>query len=183
MKVRNDQRVFLGELRWERTDTVLQLAAVAPVLAMLVGLAVSWPSLPERVPLHFGASGAPGAWTGKTFVAVVPTGLAVLQTVLFSSLARHPRFASLPVEVTLRNAQPIYQLTRRALLVVALLLNLLVAVLLAITIVTGSGSTVWKAIPLVTGATFGLIVLLVAWLSRRLEAIARAHADHEEGSV
>jgi high-affinity Fe2+/Pb2+ permease len=90
----------------------------------------------------------------------------------------------LPVEVTLRSAQPIYKLTRRALLVVALLLNLLVAILLAITIATGSGNTVWKAIPVVTGGTFGLIAMLVAWVSSRLKAIARAHADHaEENSV
>jgi uncharacterized membrane protein len=182
MELRNNQRAFIRELQWERADTVLQLAVVAPALAMVVGLMVSWPNVPERVPMHFDALGAPDAWTGKTFVAVVPTGLAVVQTVLLSVLARRPHVASLPVEVTLRSAQPIYKLTRRALLVVALLLNVLVAVLLAITIATGSGSTVWKAIPLVTGGTFGFIALLVAWLSSRLKAIARAHGDHEENS-
>ena len=57
MELRNNQRVFLRELQWERADTVLQLAVVAPALAMVVGLVVSWPNVPERVPMHFDALG------------------------------------------------------------------------------------------------------------------------------
>ena len=57
--------------------------------------------MPERVPRHFGITGAPDAWAGKGALLVFPTtafGLYVLLTVV----ARLPKSMNVPtVEITL----------------------------------------------------------------------------------
>lgn len=84
-------------------ETVAVLAVVLPVLY----LAASWPDLPERVPTHFGPSGAPdgfGPRAGLWAMAAVEVGLYAL----FAALPAMPlRFWNVPVTVTERNAKAV----------------------------------------------------------------------------
>lgn len=57
---------------------VLEAVAAGALVMTLVVFAVAWPSLPDRVPQHFGLTGRPDAWGGRRIMWVYPIGSFVL---------------------------------------------------------------------------------------------------------
>jgi hypothetical protein len=58
---------------------LLGLAAVVVLLVAMQGISL-WPRLPDRIPIHFGISGAPDGWSGKNWFSVF--GMLVMAAVL-----------------------------------------------------------------------------------------------------
>lgn len=48
-----------------RADWILEVFAALSLLVLLLVVAFSWKLMPQRVPIHYGLSGAPDAWTGS----------------------------------------------------------------------------------------------------------------------
>lgn len=97
------------------TDRVLEALSIAGVLAFWLYLATVWGHLPERLPTHFGLSGAPDGWGSRNtlfFFALFP---AVVH-VAFGLLARIPWTYNYPVPVTAGNYLRLYAAGRSLML-------------------------------------------------------------------
>ncbi len=72
------------------------------LIAGMVGFALwTWPSLPERIPTHFGIDGQPDAWSDKSLFSwfslpAVGFGLYLLMGWFRRLLPRKPRWVNLP---------------------------------------------------------------------------------------
>jgi len=62
-----------------RARFFLALAAVVIVVVAMQGMSL-WPRLPDRIPIHFGAGGAPDGWSGKNWFSVF--GVVIMAAVL-----------------------------------------------------------------------------------------------------
>jgi uncharacterized membrane protein len=93
-------------------ERVLQLTGIA-VLMTLMGYAVAvWGQMPERVPVHFGASGLPDAWGPRSSLLVLP----VLGVTLFAALTvleRFPRLSKYGAAMPPENARALQRLGRQ----------------------------------------------------------------------
>ncbi|MBK9293307.1 MAG: DUF1648 domain-containing protein [Oligoflexia bacterium] len=78
-----------------------------------------WPSLPEKVPMHFDFSGNPDAWGSKEWIFVIPAAGLLLYSLL-SIISRFPQKFNYPVEVTNENRGRQYQLSLLLLSIVKL---------------------------------------------------------------
>jgi len=78
---------------------MISLAALS--LTVLLPL-FSWPALPDSVPVHFGASGAPDAWGPKGWVLLVPAVSALIYSGL-GALVRRPHLYNYPWPLTEEN--------------------------------------------------------------------------------
>lgn len=119
--------------RWRVPDRAFFILS-GLVIALTVGMLVyAYPYLPERIPTHFGFSGAPDAWNAKSiWVVFFPAMIQVLLTVGLSLVYRHPRFASIPGTMLVELApepvrQLFWRLIRHSLAITIVLMNLLFA--------------------------------------------------------
>ncbi|MGE5531760.1 MAG: DUF1648 domain-containing protein [Bacteroidota bacterium] len=95
-----------------RLDRVLEALSTAGVFASIALLVAVWNRLPERVPTHFGMSGAPDAWGSRTSLllfVIAPLTIHVGLTVL----SRLPWVYNYPVKVSEENVERLYTLGRR----------------------------------------------------------------------
>ncbi|MFI5273957.1 MAG: DUF1648 domain-containing protein [Ktedonobacterales bacterium] len=70
-----------------------------------------WSTLPATVPAHFGISGRPDAYGGKTTLLLMPA-IALVLTVLLLIVARLPWAFNYPVRITPENAARTYRTGR-----------------------------------------------------------------------
>jgi hypothetical protein len=92
-------------------DNLLEIAAVAGLLGMLLIVWAAWPQLPVRLPTHFGLSGLPDAWGGRgslLFLPIVGFFLYVMMTVIY----RYPQIYNYPVKLTEANVERLYRRSR-----------------------------------------------------------------------
>jgi len=71
------------------------------LIALFVGSAVAWPDLPERIPVHFGASGEVDRWSDTTLLSWFALPLVALALIFFvrgavAFAARHPKYLNVP---------------------------------------------------------------------------------------
>ncbi|MBK0418938.1 DUF1648 domain-containing protein [Leucobacter sp. CSA1] len=88
--------------RWIRRVTVA-LSAATILAALLL-----YPTLPERIPTHFGISGQADAWGPRSSVFLLLGIFAALVGGL-TWLSHHPRIFNYPAVVTEHNAQRMYR--------------------------------------------------------------------------
>ena len=62
-----------------RARFVLGLTAAVVLVVAMQGMSL-WPRLPDRIPIHFGAGGAPDGWSGKNWFLVF--GVVIMAAVL-----------------------------------------------------------------------------------------------------
>ncbi|WP_125099039.1 DUF1648 domain-containing protein [Leucobacter chromiireducens] len=87
---------------------VLRWVAVGVMVLTIAAALLSYPSLPEEVPVHFGLSGEPDAWGPKSSIfLLVGIGAAVVFGVAW--LSAHPAWFNYPSTVTRENAQEHYR--------------------------------------------------------------------------
>jgi hypothetical protein len=96
-------------------DWVCEAVAIAALAGMIGLTAANWASLPEQMPVHFGASGKPDGWGSKStlwILTLVNVGLYVVMTLA----SRYQRLINLPIRVD-RNAPEVQQLLRTMVIV------------------------------------------------------------------
>lgn len=155
------QKVVQG-IPWKSSDTRLLLVAISPLLLQPAVFAALWSSIPERLPMHIDASGTPDAWASRAFMAFLPVGIGAGQPTVLWMIARYSHLANSSAQITASNCRQIYAVIRRGLLLIALIMNLLVAALFAITVLHELGATDW-------GLAVALIGLVSVRLKRRCE--------------
>lgn len=87
----------------------MRVAAIAVAAVCLLVTAIAYPSLPEMIPFHFGATGEPDSWEPRSLALVNPVIFGVI-IVGMSLLSRHPRILNYAGVITEDNAQQIYRL-------------------------------------------------------------------------
>ena len=79
--------------------TPLEVALIVLIalglVALIVPLALAWPTLPATVPSHFGLSGRPDAYSGKGSLLILPI-TAVVFTVFALALLPFPMSSTIP---------------------------------------------------------------------------------------
>ena len=93
---------------YEKTLEVLALIGLILSPSILLG---HWSDIPSRVPNHFGASGEPNSWGGKsilTFYLIMTVSLFSV----FTFAGRFPHKCNYPWPITVANASAQYQITR-----------------------------------------------------------------------
>lgn len=120
-------------------DTSFSIAdriLVATGLVLLCGFTIpflaGWAPLPERVPLHYGASGKADRWGGPGAAHLLVV-VAVVTHVFVLVLTRYHHLFNYPVEITAENAQVQYRLARQLLFAVA---NVVTAIFLYVYLAT-----------------------------------------------
>lgn len=168
---------------WRVPDRVFWGLAV--VVAVLTWSVLIWmyPSLPARIPTHFGWSGLPDAYHTKTVWTVFLPGLCQLGLMgLLIWAYRHPEYSHLPTSLTLKLIpepwqQRITMLVRHLLVMVTVVVNLILAYLTLLTITTSFGQLVgpspWWIIGL-TGFLVALIIVYTVWLARWIRQAKRS---------
>ena len=121
-------------------ERALEAVGLLLLLGWLAYTASVWSTLPERVPTHFGVSGAVDAWGGRLSVLILPLVGSSLYLVL-SVLQRFPRFYNYPVRVTAQNAATLYRLGRQLLLWVKVLTTCTLAFLFGTIVSVARGET------------------------------------------
>ena len=97
-------------------ESVLEIFALAGLAGMVYGVAVNWSILPEKIPSHYGVSGQPDNWSGKSTLLILPIISAVLYTGL-TIFSRYPHIYNYAWPITPQNAATQYRLARQLIIV------------------------------------------------------------------
>jgi len=158
---------------WSPAERALQVVAGGALVTLLAYALRVWPELPTTVPTHFGFSGAPDAWGGRSGLLVLPV-VATLLFVVLTVLERVPHVYNYPVEVTATNAARLYALGRRLILSIKLILVAALGLIFfgAAQVALGKATALpgWL-LPLILGSIAGVVVVTIVKMSRtRLDA-------------
>lgn len=129
-------------------EKFLEAWAVVGIILNIIFIAMFWNELPNRIPTHFGPSGAPDAWGGKGMLLFL-TGMNVMLYLLLTIVSRLPQTFNYPVKVTTENALQQYYLARYLLLLLKTETVLLFTYIL------------WGTIQVAQGKAEGLGILLL----------------------
>ena len=152
-------------------EVLLEVAAAAGLALMIGGLASFWGSIPDRVPLHFGITGAPDRWGSKgELLILLAVSLALYTGLTF--ISRIPHHFNYPWQITEANAREQYRLSR-----------LLVTGLKAI-VVWMFTSILWGTVEVALGRRDGLdvfalpvsLLLIFGWMGLQLARMYRARS-------
>ncbi|HEY3376604.1 MAG TPA: DUF1648 domain-containing protein [Armatimonadota bacterium] len=94
-----------------RPEIILEAVALFGLLVLLSYCAYAWPSLPERIPTHFGIENTPDAWGGKHALLILP-GVGTVLYLLLTIVGHFPHFYNYPIRITEENALRQYRLAR-----------------------------------------------------------------------
>ncbi|MFN7921198.1 MAG: DUF1648 domain-containing protein [Bryobacteraceae bacterium] len=89
---------------------LLEALAAAAMIFIAVQLISAWPTLPDRVPTHFGLNGEPNQWSSRNGVLIVPIA-ALLLWVSMTALTFVPHIHNFPTAVTPENAPRLYAMS------------------------------------------------------------------------
>lgn len=107
---KREQRPVL-DLPRSSFEIVGELLALIGVIVTVVILLSAWPTLPDRVPTHFGVTGEPDSWGRKESVLFPLLVMMVFYTGL-TILNRFPHIFNYPRAITEENAPRQYRLAR-----------------------------------------------------------------------
>jgi uncharacterized membrane protein len=159
-------------------ERILQIVAIAAVVALLAFAVRVWPELPATVPTHFGFSGEPDRWGSRAWLLVLPA-MATLLFVVLTLLERAPQIYNYPIEVSSTNAPRVYVIGRQLVLSLKLIVVVTFAVIFHTSVEVALGNA--TALPswflaAVLGSTAGVILVSLVRISRtRAEARGLVH--------
>lgn len=112
--VRTDRRPRADYATGTVTKT-LRWISLGAALAMSVTLLVSYPSLPETIPIHFNFAGQADGWGPRSAVLMLVGVFTVLASAI-TWLSFRPHVFNYPTEITEENAQAVYREGERTLI-------------------------------------------------------------------
>ncbi len=92
-----------------RFEYALEIVALIGLIYGLYQMAVSYPSLPDQLPSHYGASGKPDD-TGPKSLLFLLAGVSLAIYVTFTLLVRFPWHFNYPWKITEKNAAAQYRI-------------------------------------------------------------------------
>lgn len=165
-EARAEQRPIL-KLEKTALDWVLEIAGAAAIV-VTVALLIPYGDLPDRIPRHFGASGQPDAWGGRSLLMWL-AGISVLLYAGLTVLSRFPHRYNYPGPITAENAAQQYRLAGRLLLYIKATVAWVFAYIIHGTIQTARGHADGLGagfLPVILGVTVVPIVVYLI-LARR----------------
>ena len=118
------------KIRPQPVDRLIELAALAALLLIIILPAVYYRDLPVQIPVHFSFSGEPDSLGGKGIIWRIP----LMSLILYIGLTlanRYPHTFNYPVRITEENAARLYRLATRT---ISILKTLLMCLFLYITV-------------------------------------------------
>jgi uncharacterized membrane protein len=100
-----------------KTEKVLDVLSVLLLVITFLHLIYVWDTLPEKVPLHFNATGAVDGWGGKVSIWILPIVASLLFVMMFI-VAKFPHIFNYPVTITEKNAPKLYLESRRMIVII-----------------------------------------------------------------
>ena len=150
-------------------DWALEVLALASLVSLLGLVAGYWTQLPERIPTHFGASGRPDGWGGRSMLLLLPLVTLVMYGTL-TLVGQFPQHFNYTWRITPENALAQYRAARRLLSSLKLILVSMFTWVAWVTIraaLGGEASLGGSFFPLVFGSISGVLVAYL-YLSSRL---------------
>ncbi len=95
-----------------RLEKFFELVAATGLFISVFLILNYWSALPDQVPSHFGVSGQPDNWSGKSILIILPA-VSVFIYALITLLGRIPQYANYVVRITAENAERQYLLGRQ----------------------------------------------------------------------
>jgi uncharacterized membrane protein len=148
-------------------DWIGEAVALAALLGMIGLLAANWAILPDRMPTHFGASGAPNAWGSKDILWVLMFAN-VAAYIVMTLASRYQRLINLPIRVD-RNSPEVRKLLRSMTIVLKAVMMLLLLYIAWAMVQTGLGRVEGlgaEFLPVFLAATFLPLMLFLRRLRK-----------------
>ena len=103
----------LNNLPLSNIENLLQIVTLAALGAQGIMIALYYPSLPDRIPIHFGITGAPDGW-GDKWMLLLLLGVSVGTYLLmrFATTISADKY-NYPVKITPHNQKQQYLLSRQ----------------------------------------------------------------------
>ena len=79
-------------------DWMLEGVSAAALLVAIGDVAFHWSMLPERIPVHFGATGSPNAWGNKSMLLLL-LGTTVVMALLLTVAETYQRLINIPMKI------------------------------------------------------------------------------------
>lgn len=159
----------------EGVDLALEILTALVVVMAVAFLAVVWSGLPERVPTHFDAAGAPDAFGPRWSLWGLAGVMVALYAVLYAMKFASPRLWNMPFKVTAANAKAVGRLLARFSRVMNLACTVLFGALLVgsvrVALGQAGGLPIWTTL---TGVL--LIFVALAWIMTTMSRLSRAGA-------
>lgn len=138
-------------------------------LGMLIALACYFPSLTEKIPIHYGLSGIADAWGSKSTLLWF-VGIQVVMFLVFAILSRYPQIHNYPVKVTEENREELFKLSQTCLAHLSLCLSLIFGYVFVMMLI-GSNSLL---LPMVLIFFLVLLLLPIYYIYKMLKLDTKA---------
>lgn len=134
---------------------IITAICVLMLLAATIFVFVSWPQVPDKIPMHYNFAGEADGFGGKTSLIIL-TVVAWLTFLIVSVSTKNPEKWNMPVEVTEENKSRLFAITR-AMMEALKLLTTILFVLMLTTAAAGVATPQWAMIVIIAA-----IILVVA---------------------
>ncbi|MEH7226266.1 DUF1648 domain-containing protein [Bacillus sp. JJ1566] len=109
------------------SEKILELLSILFLVGIYVFIIVNWNEIPDRVPTHFNFAGEPDRWGGKASALILPIIATFLFKLMFI-LSKFPHIHNYPVKITNENAEGMYRISRKMLIVMNFFLTFFLAI-------------------------------------------------------
>lgn len=161
MKIEEDNPRPRIKLKLMPFDRMVEFAALIFLLALIILPVLYYNVLPERMPVHFNASGIPDDYGGKATLFFLP-GTGLLLYLLMTLLAAFPHVFHFAVKITPENAEIQYRLATRLIRILKTVILLMFSFISYKTIqtITGGAAGLGKVfLPVFLILTFGVVII------------------------
>ena len=118
-------------------DWVFEAVSAIALLLAIGDVAIHWSTLPERIPVHFGAAGDPNGWGGKSMLLLLLAATVAMAVVLTVAESRQ-RLINIPMSID-RNSPEVRQLLRSMVIVMKAVMTVAFAWIVDLTMRTAVG--------------------------------------------
>jgi uncharacterized membrane protein len=157
----------------KRSHIAIFSASFGAIMAGFVMTLYLWNTLPDKIPTHFGFSGAPDAWTPKSPLALllIPLiGIAIFA--LLAVLYKYPQYSSWPTTLILMTVEEekrekIFHVFREMIAFTLFAVSLMFAYIQFSILATANGRANGVD-PLIMAAFLAIIVTLLVYINVRM---------------
>lgn len=128
------------EIKLTQTDKVIEAIGYLILVVFWINSIVSFPSLPENIPIHFNGLGEVDNYGPKTSIFLLPI-IGTLLFIILTFLNKNPENFNYNVEITEENAEKYYKISTRLIRYLKLIVLLIFLLIDYETIQTSKGNS------------------------------------------
>lgn len=131
------------KLNYSTFEKIMEIISAGAIIFNFLLILSYWTSIPDRIVTHYGLTGKPDFWGGKSSLLILP-GISAFLFLLLSIISRFTHIYNYPVTITEENAE--YQYRNARMLIICIKAEIICAFLYIS----------WKSIYLALGKTNAL---------------------------